>query len=426
MLKNTSQTFHSKKSASLNPEYDEVQAAIEAELMADDLQDLLAELAEDPDVSLVCDHCNQVFVFDIKFAEDICTECNMGILEIVDGDGVVIELPKAVKEGGHNYKNYGQQSMANAYSGNGHSSNSWQMDRCDHTGDKIVFEWNGKKLYAANNTGLKEWSGKWDLIIDLAGIVQLSSPSTFISSSAPGRFRPLKEFIDTNVKKLPSEYLRLNWTDMGVPPVTLDFWIHLWDMLPEKTVICCFGGHGRTGTCLGSLMIAAGIDYYSAVETIHKDHCSKAIETPGQEAYLHKLYVEYLNRKLKTAEQAGNQAEIVDVKEDIEFAAKNPPGWGSKSSGHSFQPDNNSGGPTVYYAVGAKNNASDSSELGKALASGLPVKTVGTTVYVKECCKTGCYKSTCDNQQHVDWVLWSQSLAKVDIEVQNWNEQHVS
>ena len=417
----------SKKSASLNPEFDEVQEAINAQLINEELQDLLADIADDPDVALVCDTCNQVFVFDIKFVEDICTECGDGLLEIVDGDGVVIELPKSMKEGGSSYKQLPGSSVVNGYNNWSPAHSHYMSDRCEHTGDKVLFEFNGKKLFGANNTGLKEWSGKWDLIIDLAGIVQVPSPSTFISTTAPGRFRELKQYINTNTPKLPSELLRLNWTDMSVPPVTLDFWINMWNLLPEKTVICCFGGHGRTGTCLASLMIATGVDYYMAVETVHTEHCKKAIETEGQEAYLHKLYLEYLNRQLKVVEAAKAQAEIINIKEDIDYALKNAPGKGSKAYSFQGQNDDSPKGheAVTYYGANYKNTGAvdEKSELGKALASGLPVKTVGTRVFVKECCQTGCYKSTCDNMQHVDWVEWSKSLAKIDLEIEYWNSE---
>lgn len=417
-------TARSKKSASLNPEYDEVQDAINAQLIEEELQAVLAEIADDPDIALVCDSCGQVFVFEIKFAEDICTECGDGLLEIVDGDGVVIELPKSVKEGGSTYKALGPSSYS-YNNGSASYSIGYTIDRCEHTGDKVLFEFNGKKLYGANNTGLKEWSGKWDLIIDLAGIVQVPSPSTFISSSAPSKFRPLKEFINLNQPKLPSEYLRLNWTDMGVPPVTLDFWINLWSLLPEKTVICCFGGHGRTGTCLASMMIATGVDYYTAVETVHTEHCKKAIETEGQEAYLHKMYLEYLNRQLKAAEESGVQPDIINVKEDIDYALKNPPGRGSKLVGFQSNSSNNTSNTsesTVYYGAKADHKAEKGSDLERALASGLPVKTIGKTVWVKECCRSGCYKATCTDSQHVDWVEWDQSLTKIDIDLENWSD----
>ena len=75
----------------------------------------------------------------------------------------------------------------------------------------------------------------------------------------------------------------------------------------SRTIICCHGGHGRTGTALASMIIAdpkwekssekilLGSGHSSkykvtdVIDYIRDRHCNKAIETTGQEDYLEKL-----------------------------------------------------------------------------------------------------------------------------------------
>lgn len=400
----TKQTAHSsRKSASLNPEFDAVQDAIREEIGW-----TLEDLINDPDIGLRCDECGVEYVFDEDYIEADCpsTLCE-GVLEIIDDEGHVIKLPEALKKSNTTPSSTGTYRAGGTYGG-------MHTVDCKHEGDKVVFEFNGKKLYAANNRGINEWSGKWDLIVDLAGIVNVPSPQTFVSQSAPAKFRVLKQYINTTNSKLPSEVLRLNWQDMGVPPVGLSFWQTLWELLPEKTVIGCFGGHGRTGTCLGSLMITAGIDFYSAVETVRKDHCSKAIETLGQEKYLHQLYVDYLKELQKNG--GLDEKAAIDVKEDLEYALANPPSQpGRKDYGGSgnFLPglaptsSGSTSATTVYYAVGSKPaEAKAGSDLAEALATGRHVKTIGDVVWIEECGHTDCTKKDCDERGHQKWVEW--------------------
>jgi hypothetical protein len=91
------------------------------------------------------------------------------------------------------------------------------------------------------------------------------------------------------------DVLRIQWDDMGVPPLPFTFWKELWSLLPNgRTVICCMGGHGRTGTALAALLMAAdstvGAD--KARDLIHRKHCENAIESSSQERYLQDLEIE--------------------------------------------------------------------------------------------------------------------------------------
>jgi len=83
--------------------------------------------------------------------------------------------------------------------------------------------------------------------------------------------------------------LLLDWPDMGVTRLSLKFWQELikWLQAREyKMLVCCVGGHGRTGTAIASLMVAMGSAPEDAIDWVHDHYCRKAIETQGQQNYI--------------------------------------------------------------------------------------------------------------------------------------------
>jgi len=146
-----------------------------------------------------------------------------------------------------------------------------------HYGDDLIFEIDNKAIYGGK-VGDVDLTG-FDLAIDLAGL-----PSDALQNFvriAPPRYKEL-----VSIVKMP-EIIRLNWRDWSWPNVGLVFWKKLWDLLPPKTLICCQGGHGRTGTCAASLMIAS--EHWTAADAIvwvRTYYWEDAIEGKGQEGYL--------------------------------------------------------------------------------------------------------------------------------------------
>lgn len=387
-------TSHSK--GSLNPEFDEANTAILANMKSDEL---------------VCDRCGEVYLkSDGNKAGFYCVEkalnevCN-GILVEVN----MIKLPQNVKTGKKN--NYPYQG-GNSWQGGGQQQQ--QHFAHDHPGDKVIFEFNGKSLFASNTHSLREYSSKWDLIIDLAGVVsQVSTKDSFIGITAPKRFVGLKKWIFKE-KTVPSEVLRLHWTDMGIPPVGLDFWLDLWELLPAKTVIACFGGHGRTGTCIGSLMIAAGIDYYSAITTVRTEHCEKAVETTGQEQYLHALYADMLVRQMEKAKANNDLNEVKDLTIEIEYALKHKPNHMS-SLGEESKPLKTNGVTFPYETKSMPFNQTVAGSLADSTQDVLwkdtdkRTKISGDKIYVEECINTTCVEFNCKEPSHLGWVPWDYS-----------------
>ena len=395
-----------KSHSSLNPEFDEANEAI------------LEEISKSQVIELICEICGAAYEYNnhnkpgmyCVVKTTLNTDCGGQIW--VDKD--MIKLPVEIKNG----KKYHGSTGVNTTSHFG--GGVWESHK--HYGDDVIFEFDGKKLYASNQYSIDEKSGKWDLIIDLAGVVTIPRPSEFIRNDSPKRFHGLKPYLDVD-EPLPSEVLRLFWTDMSIPPCGVDFWIKLWEMLPEKTVIACMGGHGRTGTCIVSLMIAAGEDFYEALEHVRKEHCHKAVETLSQEKYLHCIYIEMLQKELKLAREKNDLTLIKDIVEDIEFATKNPPLLNfkkdDKKTGEQQTPvPFNQQSTKVGSSSGEKVCNCDvissyvnpcpihavNPEWAKDLDQNIRV--VGDIIYVEECVDKLCMQPNCKVLSHQGWVEW--------------------
>lgn len=322
-----------------------------------------------------------------------CPECHFMLPE--KGSNV-LNLPGSIKSGT-------PTGATSHYSGSG--TTGWQGTTGSgyvshyHVGDKIIFEHDGKKLYAASGSGLDEFSGKWDLIIDLAHNVRFGDKHGFVKERSEKKFDALRKYT-YEAKKVKSEVLQLDWNDGGVPPAGLDFWIKLWSMLPEKTVMACVGGHGRTGTCLASLMIASGQhDYYAAVDLVRNEHCKKAIETISQEKYLHTLYMDMLKRNI---EHETDEKRKEDLVEDLKYAeAYVPNNYSShgekepeKAKPVGFQ-------PTHQHSHQGKLVPAGQSTVVDSAAS---LKIVGDQFYAQICVEPTCKKQDCKDAAHVGWV----------------------
>ena len=309
---------------------------------------------------------------------------------------VAIRLPEHVKSGGK-----GGYSGGNGYVGGGGFTYTNYAPTCRHEGDKLVYEANGKALYGATGYALKEYSGAWDLIIDLANNLKPpSAPPKFVRGLSATRFKALEKYVLVEpYKQIKSEILQLEWPDMGISPVTLQFWLDLWEMLPAKTVVACMGGHGRTGTCLAALMIASGVDYWTAFETVRAEHCSKAIESFTQERYLHNLYLDMLENAAEVAKAAQDETLLNEILEDVKYAVENAPQLASSK------------GSKSYTKVGSYSGPADIDHLLFTDGSSLPItiskKGPGAFAHVGhvlECVIQSCKNADCKIEAHQGWI----------------------
>ena len=58
----------------------------------------------------------------------------------------------------------------------------------------------------------------------------------------------------------------------------------------QDVEVGCLGGHGRTGTTLACLAALAGHPARDAVAWVRSGYCTKAVETPEQEAFVTALF----------------------------------------------------------------------------------------------------------------------------------------
>jgi len=291
------------------------------------------------------------------------------------------------------------------YSYNTHpytATNGW----CAHKGDKLVFEAEGKQLYGASGRELDDHAMVWDLIIDLASNIR--EPRPFVESNSASRFKVLNQHTFA-MEARTSELLSLDWNDAQGAPATLTFWKTLWKMLPATTVVACFGGHGRTGTCLTALLIASGVDYYSALNTVRTEHCHRAVETLTQERYLHSLYLDDLRARLKTSMSKNDRH---DLEEDLIYAEAHVPEYvhvkPAKAHAQSV------GYPSVAPAYEATLPVSQHEkhptygEMSDRELLASDVKCVNGEVLVRTCTNPKCCLYHCKIESHQNWVPWEE------------------
>ena len=305
-------------------------------------------------------------------------------------------------------------SITGSGQGNGTYSYSGGHESHVHKGDKIIFEADGKKLYAGNGRGVDEFSGAWDLIIDLANNISTQQHFGFIKEHSTKKYEVLRNRLPQQ-KKIQSELLLLAWPDMQPAPVGLDFWADLWKMLPEKTVAMCIGGHGRTGTCLASLMIASGeMDYYEAVNHVRTEHCQRAIETLGQELYLYHMYVELLERSIEYYAQHGPKGDLIDFTEALAYAKAHVPNnassFGTKPEKKVVQVQGMSpsgGSKSTNHSKPASAFKPTADEIAAFANGDDRLKLVGQVIYALECRWPACTMgNNCVNDDHLGWAVW--------------------
>lgn len=97
--------------------------------------------------------------------------------------------------------------------------------------------------------------------------------------------------------KRTHDIIQIDWTDGKSLDLEYEFWKNLTDFLLEQNrdvLVCCMGGHGRTGTTLSILA-----DMFGFVDTnddpvrfVRNNYCYKAVETQSQAEY-----IEYITGK---------------------------------------------------------------------------------------------------------------------------------
>ena len=92
--------------------------------------------------------------------------------------------------------------------------------------------------------------------------------------------------------------IAIEWKDYSAPKeLTKEFWLALVRELRENLVrlnlknmlVCCQGGHGRTGSCLSILAGLMGATATDPVAFIRENYCKKAVESNSQLDYIEEV-----------------------------------------------------------------------------------------------------------------------------------------
>lgn len=156
-----------------------------------------------------------------------------------------------------------------------------------HSGNKLVFEdsESGLVFYGGGSSRGAKWY-KGMLVIDLAdrfkGSVKVegvSLPRIASIGSAPR--------------------IALDWSDYKAADLGREDWLMLVEelrearkdgRLPKDVLVCCVGGHGRTGTCLSILASLMGAcPGEDPVKFVRGIYCNKAVESIEQLDYIEEV-----------------------------------------------------------------------------------------------------------------------------------------
>jgi len=162
-----------------------------------------------------------------------------------------------------------------------------------HTGNPLVFEAQGIKVYAGGTSRQGTW------------VKMKPYPDVAIGPVDVMRLKVTRDVLPegwactekVNVEKMP-HIIGIDWPDYGIPAnLGKDFWIALVDDFKKNDVksvsTSCMGGHGRTGVqlcILAHLMIPESdrtwSDVAQLINYIRDTYCDHAVEGINQQEYI--------------------------------------------------------------------------------------------------------------------------------------------
>jgi len=131
-------------------------------------------------------------------------------------------------------------------------------------------------------------------VIDLTGDRDIDQSPVFtaLNSSAETAFSNIIE-LNTTERALP--WLSFKVKDFGTPNVKPETWRMLADTVLELTrngtsvLVCCQGGHGRTGMVVSILCYLMNPSIGDPVKYVRSVYCNSAVETYAQHEYVCKM-----------------------------------------------------------------------------------------------------------------------------------------
>ena len=90
--------------------------------------------------------------------------------------------------------------------------------------------------------------------------------------------------------------ISIQWPDGGIPDMAAKDWRALLKLIQEQkksagkgelnVLVCCSGGHGRTGTALAVIAALTGTEPDDPVTFVRSQYCLRAVETKAQCGYV--------------------------------------------------------------------------------------------------------------------------------------------
>lgn len=158
----------------------------------------------------------------------------------------------------------------------------YNWNKCTHYGNVEIFRRGEGALYAGGVTrGARADGGM--VVIDLTGGDMIHEHST--GTSMPQVF--------ASIQRLSVDYVSLPITDFAVPrsKFTNRFWRRFATEIDgvlqsgRDVLVCCQGGHGRTGMVV-SILAALIVGIKEPIEWLRSVYCQEAVETENQERYV--------------------------------------------------------------------------------------------------------------------------------------------
>lgn len=173
-------------------------------------------------------------------------------------------------------------------------------------------------IWIADAQGTRAHKTHFDLVIDGGDVLSIwtPKPSSPRLEGDPALCEALEQYaVESAPIASGPRILQIDWYDRKAPPLHPAFWPDLAQRLLDdeslkRVLVCCQGGHGRSGSTLVALMMCY-TDYNSidAITHLRAVHCARAIESIEQHEYLARLSA-HLDRPC----DPGETSQITDFK----------------------------------------------------------------------------------------------------------------
>ena len=155
-----------------------------------------------------------------------------------------------------------------------------------HEGNVKVFTLGKLTMHGGGSSKGCKFYSNW-LIIDLADNFEPIATVTGVK---------MPSFLAAITEKR----IKIDWRDMGTPYMTQAMWLALVADLKalgkQDVLVCCMGGHGRTGTAL-AILSALMLGEKEPIKFVRRVYCEEAVETEKQVKYVEEITGLTLNDK---------------------------------------------------------------------------------------------------------------------------------